>query len=80
MAYFQCEDAIAEVVPVDNDLAPSEPANEPHQREGRDTGRVLTLTLSLASQLGSPSEAMGRTWTMMNSGGCGILTSSASRM
>jgi hypothetical protein len=37
------KNAVTQVVPVDDDLAPSKPPHEPDQRESRYTWRILTL-------------------------------------
>lgn len=71
-------------MPVDNDFATSNPANEPNQRQSRDTGRVLAFRTKQTHSficLYNPTQMDWlRTCTRMNSGGWGTCASKARRM
>jgi len=73
---LECEDAVAEVVPVNNDLAATQLANEVHEGEGRYTGWVLPFCVSLSTSLWVACETVC-TWTTMNSGRCRMRRSRA---
>lgn len=40
---FQCQNAVAKVVPVDDDLAPAQPSDEPYKRKRRYARWVLSF-------------------------------------
>ena len=44
LAELECEDAVSEVMPVDDDFTSSQPPNEPYERESRNAWWVLTYS------------------------------------
>ena len=44
LAEFEHEDAVSEVMPVDDDFTSSQPPNEPYERESRNAWWVLTYS------------------------------------
>jgi hypothetical protein len=71
---------VAQVVPVDNDLASSRPTDDPHKGERRYTRGILSTLISNVESQRIDASMDRRTCTRINSGHWGIRNVNATRM